>query len=230
MGVGFAIPINLARTIADQLIQEGVVTRGYLGVVIQDLSSDLAESFDIEGGKGVVVAQVSADSPAEAAGIEVGDIIVAYNDQPVTEVGSFRNRVSLTKPGERQKLTIIREGQRRDVNVTVGTLSQEQMLAGSAPASSSGLGLAVQTLTPALAQELNVELDQGVVVTQVQPGSPAANAGLQPGVIILQVNKKRVATAEEFKRAIDAIRQGDNILLLARYGDSQRYIVLDKPG
>ncbi|MFQ5788012.1 MAG: trypsin-like peptidase domain-containing protein, partial [Thermodesulfobacteriota bacterium] len=107
MGVGFAIPIDLAREIANQLIEKGEVTRGYLGIVIQPLTADLAKSFDIENGKGILISQVSEDSPAEKAGLKQGDVIIAYRGEPVTDIGTFRNRVALTPPGSQEKLTIL---------------------------------------------------------------------------------------------------------------------------
>jgi serine protease Do len=226
MGVGFAIPINLAKQITQQLLEKGEVTRGFLGIVIQQLTPELAESFDIETAGGILIAQVSADSPAAAAGLRQGDVIVAYQGEPVNDVGNFRNRVSLTPPGSRQQLTVMRDGERRIVGVTIGRLSEDEPAARGPAESTEELGLTVQTLTTELAEQLDVQPGEGVVVTAVVPGSAAARAGIERGVIIVQVNRKPVNTAAEFKRAVEASRKDRSVLLLVRQGDMQQYIVL----
>jgi len=126
MGVGFAIPSNLAEAIANQLIEHGEVTRGYLGVVIQQLTPELSESFDVKPGAGILIAQVSDDTPAAKAGLRQGDVIVAYRGTPVTEVGRFRNEIALTRPRSRETLTVLRDGKRKTLNVTIGKLTKEK--------------------------------------------------------------------------------------------------------
>lgn len=226
MGVGFAIPSKLARTIADQLIETGEVTRGYLGIVIQPLTSELAESFGLEQSQGILVAQVSEDSPAKKAGLKQGDVIVSYQDKPVTDIGDFRNRVSLTAPGSSETLTIIRGGKQRKIKVTIGELSADERVAQGPAQSTEELGLAVQTLTPELARQFDAKPGEGVVVTGVQSGSIAATAGLRTGDVILQVNRKPVSSAGEFNRAVKESRGDKRVLLLVRTGDMQRYVVL----
>ena len=226
MGVGFAIPSNLARQIARQLIDKGEVTRGYLGIVIQQLTADLAESFGLEPGQGVLVAQVSEDSPAEKAGIRQGDVIVAYQGQAVRDVGDFRNRVSLTPPGTRATVTILRDGKRRKLDVTLGKLDQTATAAAGPGHSADEIGLTVQTLTPELARQFDVEPGDGVVVTRVEPGSIAALAGIRPGTVILEVNRKPVKTAADFQRAIAAASDARRLLLLVRQDGMQHYLVL----
>ncbi len=226
MGVGFAIPSNLAKSIAEQLIETGEVTRGYLGINIQELTPVLAESFGLEQTQGILVAQVSPNSPAEQAGLQQGDIIVAFQDNPVSDVGAFRNQVSLTAPGSRAVLGIIRDGARREINITIGTLSEGQQRPQDTIGSSEQLGLSVQTLTPQLAQQFNLDVAQGVVVTQVLPGSAAANAGIQSGSIIVEVDRSPVDTAESFDRAVEASSSDNQVLLLIRTSAGQRYVVL----
>jgi serine protease Do len=226
MGVGFAIPINLAKSIADQLIEKGEVTRGFLGIVIQNLTADLAESFDLEQGRGILVAQVAEDSPARRAGLRQGDVIVAYRGEPVKDIGRFRNRVALTAPGTQAELTIVRNGKERTVTVTIGELTEDEVIAQGSAQSSAEIGLTVQSLTPDLAAQLDAEPGEGVVVTKVAAGSIAARAGIEPGTLILQVNRKDVNNAAEFRDAVEDASKNKSLLLLIRKGDLQRYVAL----
>ena len=226
MGVGFAIPINLAKAIASQLIDTGEVTRGYLGIVIQQLTSGLAESFGIEAGEGILIAQVSEGSPAEQAGLQQGDVIVAYRGEPVSDVGSFRNQVSLTAPGSREQLTILRDGERKTLSVTIGKLATEGQVAQGPAQSTDEIGLTVQTLTEQIAGQFDAEPGEGVVVTEVRTGSIAASAAIEPGTVILQVNRKPVTSAAEFTRAIRESSREKRALLLIRKDNMQRYVAL----
>ncbi len=226
MGVGFAIPINLVKVIANQLIEHGNVTRGYLGIVIQTLTQELAESFDIDQKQGILVAQVSDDSPAAKAGMRQGDIIVDYKGQPVVDVGGFRNSVALTAPGSKVQLTVLRGKKRKSLDVTIGELTDDKLLAGDPSQSIEELGMTVQTLTQQLAQQFNAEAGEGVVVTSVTPGSIAAQAGIQTGTIILQVNQQPVQSVAAFNSAISKSRKDKQVLLLVRRGMMQQYLVL----
>jgi serine protease Do len=226
MGVGFAIPINLANAIANQLIEQGEVTRGYLGVVIQPLTADLAESFGMRQGEGILIADVSEDSPAAKAGLRQGDIVVAYRGEPVSDVGNFRNRVALTPPGSSQELTIVRDGKRQNLSISIGTLTPDAMASVGATQSSDELGLTVQTLTPQLAEQFGGQPGEGVLVTEVKPGSIAATAGIEPGTVILQVNRQWVKTVGEFQQAVKAGRDAGRVLLLVRKDNMQRFVVL----
>jgi len=227
MGVGFAIPSNLAKAIAEQLVENGEVTRGYLGIVIQQLTSELAESFDIEPGQGILVAKVSDDSPAARAGLRQGDVIVGYRGQAVKEIGSFRNQVALTAPGTTEELTILRSGKRKTIEVTIGTLTKDKLVAQGPAENTEELGLTVQTLTPKLAEQFDAKAGEGVVVTEVEPGSIAAMAGIEAGSIILQVNREAVTNAAEFARKVKASRPQKRVLLLVRKDEMQRYVVLN---
>ncbi len=226
MGIGFAIPVNLAMAVADQLIEKGEVVRGYLGVVIQQMTSDLADSFGLQPGEGVLVAQVTDGSPAAQAGLQQGDVIVSYKGGKVTDVGEFRNRVALTPPGTRADLVILREGEKKPLKVVIGKLNKDQQIAQAPLQDAEELGLVVQTLTPALARQFHIPVAKGVVVTEVAPGSVAAMAGIRPGTVILQVNRKRVKTAAEFVKAIQQSKAKKRVLLLIRQGNMQRFITL----
>ncbi len=226
MGIGFAIPINLALAVADQLIDKGEVTRGYLGVVIQQMTSDLAESFGLQPGEGVLVAQVNEGTPAAQGGLQQGDVIVAYRGKKVTDVGEFRNRVALTPPGTRADLVILRNGEKKTLKVVIGKLNKDELIAQGPEQNAEELGLVVQTLTPALAQQFGIPAVKGVVVTEVAPGSIAALAGIRPGTVILQVNRKPVTNATEFKQAVAKSKAKKRVLLLIRQGNMQRFITL----
>jgi serine protease Do len=227
MGVGFAIPSNLVGAVANQLIETGKVTRGYLGIVIQQLTQDLAESFGLDQLQGVLIAQVAAGSPAAAAGLRQGDLILSYQGEAVRNVGAFRNRVALTPPGSQAQITVLRDGRRLTLTATIGTLTEDKLAAmGSATAQDAeALGVTVQTITPQLAEQFDAQPGEGVVVTQVEPGSIAAVAGLELGTVILQVNREPVRDAAGFKRAVEQ-SPGDRVLLLVRKGGMQQFLVL----
>lgn len=226
MGVGFAIPVNLVKAVADQLIDNGEVKRGYLGIVIQDLTPELADSFGIAQGKGILVAQVADDSPAARSGLRQGDVIVTYQGRPVTSVGRFRNEVVLTQPGSKQPFIIIRDGKRQQIEVSIGQLNEETQIAQDGSQTTDQLGLTVQTLTPDLAEHFGVQAGEGVVVTDIKTGSIAAMAGIRPGSVIIQVDRTAVRSAAEFKRAVQQSSGDKRVLLLIRRGNMQQYVVL----
>jgi serine protease Do len=225
MGVGFAIPSNLVGAVANQLIKTGEVTRGYLGILIQQLTPELAESFGLERLQGVLVAQVSEGSPAAAAGLRQGDVILAYRGEAVSNVGAFRNRVALTLPGSEVQIRVLRDGGQQTLTATIGTLAGEGLAAAGPAQGAEALGITVQTLTPQLAEQLGAEAGQGIVVTGVDPGSVAAAAGLEPGTLILQVNREPVRDAEQFRRAMEQ-SPGKRALLLVRRDGAQQFLVL----
>ncbi len=230
MGVGFAIPSNLIGAVADQLIQAGEVTRGYLGILIQQLTPELAQSFGLGQVQGILIAQVTPGSPAAAAGLRQGDVITGHQGETVTDVGAFRNRIALTPPGGQARISILRNGQTLELPVTIGTLTEEALAAGGTSQGQAleadALGLKVQTLTPQLAEQFDVAVGEGVVVTTVKPGSVGAQAGIEPGTLILQVNQQPVKDAASFKQAIEH-SPDKRALLLLRKGSRQQFLVLN---
>ena len=229
-GVGFAIPINLAKNIRDQLVKDGAVHRGFLGILIQQFTPDLAKSFGLAGTKGVLIGDVTEDSPARKAGLQSGDIVVELNGKSVARAGAFRNRVAMFAPGTDVTLTVIRDGQRQTMTVTLGELpSQQELAKKGSPREESldDLGLAVQTLTPELAERLGYsDQDRGVVVSKVARESLAASAGMRPGVLIVEVNRQQVDTIEAFKQALDTSREQGVVLLLVKDQAGTRFITL----
>ncbi len=226
MGIGFAIPINLAKNIGNQLIDTGEVVRGRLGVVIQPLTSELADSFGVEQGQGILVSQVSDNSPAQQAGMKQGDVIILYQGKKVNNIGQFRNSVSLTAPGSKEKIVVLRHGKRKNLTVTIGNQAQGSQLADSSTQSSNEIGLTVQSITSQLAQQYNVKAGSGVIVSHVKPDSIGAKAGIKVGSVILQANRKQVNNAADFKRAIKESRAKKSMIMLVKSNDFQRFVVL----
>lgn len=227
MGVGFAIPINMARGIAEQLLNDGQVNRGFLGITIQNLTPDLAESFGVDNRSGILIAQVSADSPADRGGLKQGDLITEYQGRAVTDTGDFRNRVSLTQPGTQAKLKVIRQGDSKSLTVTIGQLDDQQVAKAATPEQVDKLGISVQTITADLARQFKTEAGKGVVITEVKSGSLAQRAGLDVGTVIFEVNRQAVTSADQFEALIDRSTDEGRVLLLIGKEDNTRFIVLE---
>jgi serine protease Do len=203
MGVGFAIPSNMARQIMDEILQNGKVVRGYLGAMIQDLNADLAQSFGYDSTEGVLIGDVAPGGPGQQAGLKAGDIVASYNGKPLKDANDLRNRVAATDPGSQATLEVFRDGRKQRLAVEIGTLDSQAAAAAPRGEDPVVLGLAVQDLTPELAAQIGVEADlRGAVVTKVEPGSLAADAGLRPGDMVVAVGDVAVGTAAEFRAAV----------------------------
>ena len=223
-GIGFAIPINMAKEIAPQLQEKGHVTRGWLGVSIQEVTPALAKSFDLKEKKGALVAQVVSGSPAEKAGIEQGDVIVEFDGKEVTDSKDLPRLVASTPVGKSVSIKLWRNGKVLDRQVKVGEM-QEKVEITKAPFQKS-LGITVQNLTPEIAKGLGLKKDTGVVVTRVEPGSPAADAGIQTGDVIREVNRTSVKDAEDFIQKIEKAKVQDNILLSLQRGQNNLFAAI----
>ncbi|ADC90128.1 protease Do [Thermocrinis albus DSM 14484] len=221
-GLGFAIPINLARWVADQLIEKGKVVRGWLGVVIQDITPEIAETIGIK--EGVLIAQVMPSSPAAKAGLRPGDVIIAINGEKVSEVRDLQFRVMKTKPGTEVTLRIVRDKKETDVKVVVGELPESPPSA-EAPQQTENLGLSLRDLTPTEQSRLGVK---GVLVMGVVPGSPAYRSGVRPGDVIISVNNQPVDNSTQFWQRIEEIKRAgrDRALILIRRGGNNLFLVL----
>ncbi len=227
MGIGFAIPINMARNIAEQLKGSGKVSRGYLGLIAQDVESEMVEPLGLKEPQGVVVAQVEKGSPAEKAGLEVQDVILEVNGEKVKSYDAFRNNIASFKPDSKVQLKILHDGKTKTLAVTLG----ERPAVGEAkqpPAADSQqtLGMEVQNLTKDLADRLGYEAGKGVVVSSVVPGGPAAQEGIQSGDLILSVNRKAVTSVAEFSQAVRASRDSGKVLLLVRRGGISQFVLV----
>ncbi|KGK43327.1 serine peptidase [Nitrincola sp. A-D6] len=211
MGLSFAIPMDVAMEVADQLRDTGSVTRGWLGVVIQEVSRDLAESFGLDKPAGALVVNVMSDSPAQAAGLKEGDVIVQFNGNDIALSSDLPHQVGRIKPGEKVRVEVVRDGRRERVIATIGSLPDDDQLAGrgrgesgTPPASDTSLGLVVSALTQE--QRSNWNLNAGVVVTQVNEG-PGAAAGLISGDVITMLNGENIETPDQFSRVVAELPQ-----------------------
>jgi len=220
-GIGFAIPINMAKEVAPQLQEKGHVTRGWLGVSIQEVTPALAKSFDLKEKKGALVAQVVSGSPAEKAGIEQGDVIVEFDGKEVTDSKDLPRIVASTPIGKAVTIKLLRNGKALDRQVKVGEM-EEKVEVAKAPSHKS-LGITVQNLTPEIAKGLGLKKDTGVVVTRVEPGSPASDAGIQTGDLVQEVNRKPVKNVEDFVQKIEKAKGQGNVLFLIQRGQNNLF-------
>jgi serine protease Do len=236
-GIGFAVPSSMARQVMDSLVKYKKVVRGWLGVSIQEVTSDLAEEFGVKDLKGALVSGVMKKSPAEKAGIRQGDVILQYNGRIVEDTGHLRNMVSQTPIGTAVKVRLLR--QKKEVEVEVGIAELPKTLAEAAPgaedAAEEGMdeesgalsGIVVRELTPELAARFGFEEDQtGVVVFKVDANSRLYEAGIRPGDVILQINQKNTATLEEYKKAASKISAKERILLLIRRKGQDLFVTI----
>lgn len=226
-GIGFAIPVNMARQIVDQLREDGKVTRGYLGVVVQPLSEELAQSFGLDRPHGALVSEVVKDSPAERAGIKRGDVILRFGGQAIDERNDLPKIVASSKVGKTVDVLVFRDGRERELKVQVGKLSEEGGQEPSPGASGSELGLTVAPLTPELARRHDLDPEsRGVLVTAIEPGSAATNANLRPGDLIVEVDGREIDTIKAFEAATGRAAKGKVLRLLIQRRDNLFYTIL----
>ncbi|MDH4224104.1 MAG: DegQ family serine endoprotease [Deltaproteobacteria bacterium] len=231
-GIGFAIPIKMASSVMKSLMETGSVARGFLGVVIQDISPDLAEALGVNPHSGVLIAQVGPDSPAKKSGIQDGDIITAFNSKPVTNSNGLRYAVAELKPGSKVPVELIREGKTMTLMALVGNQPGKEVVKapnGNNEKTTGILGMTVAPLDQVQAKNLGYSGLNGLLVTQVAPGGPAFEVGIRQGVLIMEVNRKPIRSVSDFKREVKKTPKGKKILLLAREGENSRFLVIAKP-
>ena len=224
-GIGFAIPANMAREIVGQLKKEGKVTRGWLGVRIQEVTPELAKSFGMEGARGALVSEVTKGSPADEAGIKRGDVIVEFDGQKVDRMVQLPLMVAQKAPGTKVDVGVLREGSAKTLTVKLGVLKDE---ASEEAENETGgrLGLTVQEITPELRKALELDTEKGLVISGVEPASPAAEAGLRRGDVILEVNQGEVSTLAAFRKAVDASAEKGSTLFLIKRGQGTLFVVV----
>ena len=222
IGIGFAIPINLVKELLPELKSKGKVTRGWLGVSIQQVTPDLAASLGMDNAAGALVADVAAGSPAEKAGIKVGDVIIGYNGETIKHSSELPIAVARTPVGKSVPLKILRGKETAQLSVQVEQLRDEEIVA-STP-TKSGLGLTVQGVTPEIARSLGLEKAEGVVITAVDPEGPGGAAGLRRGDVILEIDRKPIRNVADYEKAVSA--KDKNLLFLVRRGEANIFLAL----
>ncbi|GIW98935.1 MAG: MucD protein [Pirellulaceae bacterium] len=234
MGIGFAIPSNMVRRIAESLIENGSVERGWLGAVIQDLNQDLADSFGYDSTEGVLLSDVVEDSPADQAGLQSGDIIVRYDGQPVRDSQELRRKVAGTKPGSRVEVEYFRNGRVRTTTVKIGLLEPEKLASAGITVprgrankvEAPDLGIEVESLTEEMADELGIDQQEGAVVTKVEPATPASRAGLREGDVVVNVNGQPIGNAADFRKALEEVDLSKGVRMQVVTNGVRRFVFL----
>jgi serine protease Do len=230
--IGFAIPINVVKEILPQLKSTGKVARGFLGVQPQAITADMVDNLNLKSTRGALIADVVKDSPAEKAGVKPGDVVVGLNGKPVNDNNQLTRDVGVIPPGNTVKLDLVREGKQRTVEAKLAERPDEQESSGRVSSKNDSnkdsgdlLGLQVQDVTPQLAQRAQVDPNtKGAVVVDVALDSPAGDAGLEPGDVIVELNRKAVATAADYKNAVKSVKKGDTALVRVRRGQATQYV------
>ena len=230
IGIGFAVPSNMAKNVMDQLVVNGRVHRGLLGVTVQGVTGDLAAGFGLDKAEGAIVSDVTPDGAAAKAGIKRGDVILSYEGRPVIDTNAFRNAIAATKPGTTVTLKVLRDGKTIDVKPTLEEMAAarggSRSIDGEREGEAGRYGMTVQPLTPELAARLELDRDaKGVVITSLDPAGAAASAGLREGDVIQQVNGKSVDDADDVRDALNGNGGKPSVLLVAR-GDTTIFVPL----
>ena len=231
MGIGFAVPSNMVRLVMTSLIKEGKVVRGWLGVSIQEVTSELAKQFGVQEAKGALVSDVLKETPAERAGLKRGDVIIRYNGREVSNAGQLRNLVAETPVGEKVRVVVIRDKREKEVEVKIEEQPKE-VAAGGGPggeplANEALAGVGAQELTPELADRLNLPRGTaGVVVTQVEEGSVAEAAGVRAGDVIVEINRQPVKSLDDYRKITKALRAGESVLLLLNRNGQMLFLTI----
>ncbi len=234
-GIGFAVPSSMARQVMDSLVKYKKIVRGWLGVSIQEVTSDLADEFGVKDLKGALVSGIIKGSPAEKAGIRQGDVILQYNGKVVEDTGHLRNMVSQTPIGTTVKVRLLRQKKEIEIEVSIAELpkkisevtSKNGEEPGAEKESSALAGLVVRELTPDVARHLGVdENEKGVVVIKVDPESSVYEGGIRPGDVILQINQKNIATLDDYKKSASRIKAKERVLFLIRRKGEDLFITI----
>lgn len=229
-GIGFATPCNMAKTVIPQLREKGKVTRGMLGVQVQNVTPELAQSFGLAEPKGALVAEVNPGTPAEKAGIQRGDIIIEFNGHPIQEMNELPRMVAEIAPGTPATVKVLRDGKEKTFKLTVTELSEErQAQAQPEEGEENPLGLVVKDLNQALAQRLRLRETKGVVVLQVEQGSAAADAGLRPGDLLLELNGQAVEKVKDYQEIMAKVKKGTAARFLIKRQGRTLYLTVEIP-
>jgi serine protease Do len=223
MGIGFAIPANLAKELVPQLKDKGKVVRGYLGVTIQKVTSDIASTMGLKNESGALVADVAEGGPAQRAGIKSGDIIVEFNGKAIKDAADLPLEVARVAPGKTAQVKILRDAKPSSIAVQIDEMKDNEVVAESGK---GNFGMAVQPVTPAMAESLGLERAEGLVVTSVEPGSAADEAGIMRGDVITEINRRPVRDTADYKREISRVESGKSILVLVKRDKGSMFLAL----
>ncbi len=226
VGIGFAIPVNMAKSILTDLREKGKVTRGWLGVMIQKITPDLAKSFSLTDKKGALVGDVIPEGPAAKAGIKRGDVIVKFNGQEVSSMEQLPKIVARTTPNTDVNVEVVRDGEPMTLNVRIAILKDGEQKVARGETAEDPLGMQGQDITPELAQSLNLDSEEGVLVSDVTAGLSAAEAGIKRGDVITEIDRKPISNMVQYNRSLGAIKKGRTVLFLIRRGGSTIYIAV----
>ena len=225
IGIGFAVPVNLAKELLPQL-KEGEVVRGWLGVMIQQITPELREKLDLKDQHGALVADVSPGGPADKAGIERGDVIVAFDGKAVKEMNELPLLVGSTSVGKKVKVGVIRDGREKTIEVKLGRLEEAAAVSAPEEETRMDLGMVVEEISPENSRRYNLDRDEGLVVVRVESNSPAGEAGVRPGDLILEIDRKPVRSLSDYREMISGFEEGDTILFLVRRGGNTLYLTV----
>lgn len=227
-GIGFAIPINMAKNIQESLITRGKVIRGWLGVMIQTVTPEIAKRFDLEEATGTLVGDVLKGGPAEEFGLTRGDVIISFDGKSIDGPNALKNIVAATEVGKEVDIVIVRDSKEQTIKVTIGEQPVDMQASAGKPSETTAaeFGLSVQELTPEIAEELGYKEDKGVLVSNVAAGSPASEAGLRRGDLIQEINKTLVESLADYNKAMEEIDDDKSFLALIKRGENTLYIVI----
>lgn len=225
-GIGFAIPINMAKEILPQLKEKGKVTRGWLGVMVQYVTPELAKSFGLKEERGALVSDVIPGGPADKADIKRGDIIIEFDGKPVNKMRELPTMVAMTPIGKKVAVKVLRDGREKTFSVTIGELKEEKMAEARPGEPAEDLGITVEEITPALARHYGLVGETGVLITHVRRGSPAHKANLSPGDLIKEINGKLITSIDDYRAEIRKMKEGDIVRLLIKREEGTLYVAL----
>ena len=227
-GIGFAIPVDMTRNVVEQLQNKGKVVRGWLGVLVQQITPEIAESLNLSQPEGALVSDVTPGGPADKAGIKRGDVIVAFDGNKIEDMPDLPKTVATNEPGTKSKLTFIRNGKEKTVDLTLGELPEEVAVSTSVTNNNveRNLGLIVQEINPQIQRRFRLEESKGVIITNVNPGSIGHEAGLMAGDIILEINKQHIENLDAYRKSVDSLKEGQTALLLVQRARNTIYVAL----
>jgi serine protease Do len=229
IGIGFAIPINMAKSVMTQLKEKGKVTRGWLGVIIQSVTPEIKEEFNLTTTEGALIAEVAEEGPAQRAGLQRGDVIIRFDGKKVKEMSALPPMVAQTPVGKEVEIVVIRKGRERRLMAVIAELEEEAVVAAPlAPEIEEAFGFSVQELTPELAEALSLKGEKGVVVSGIRSGSPADEAGLQRGDLIQEIENEPVESMDDYARIMEKSASKKQILMVVRHRGHTRYVVLKR--